>query len=171
MKSHRSPTPLRKGDILLILIGLLKLFKASLLIVVAVGALKLLHKDVAAEVHDWIVAIRVDPDNRWIHGALAKLGFMSDRELKAISAGSFVSATLLSIEGIGLLLRKHWAEYVTVVLTASLIPFEIYAIAQRVTIVKIIVTLLNVAIVIYLIARLWRERQLPRPSASSGSRP
>src|SRR5262249_36189659 len=144
-------------------------FKALLLIVVAVGALKLLHKDVAAILHDWIVAIRVDPDNRWIHAPLERLGIMSDRDLKAISAGSFFSAALLSLEAIGLLFRKHWAEYMTVVLTASLIPFEVYAIAHRVTMVKIIVTLLNVAIVAYLIARLWRERELHKRAAALGS--
>ena len=146
-------------DLFLFLIAILKLFKAFLLIVVAIGALRLLHKDVAAGVHDWIVAIRFDPDNRWIHGALMKLGFVNDHHLKAISAGSFFYASLLLLEGIGLLLRKHWAEYLTVIITGSLIPFEVYELARHVTTLKIILIVLNVAIVAYLIARLRREKR------------
>jgi uncharacterized membrane protein (DUF2068 family) len=166
--THPPTAPRSKDrDIFLFLIALLKLFKAFLLIIVAIGALRLLHKDVAVNVHDWIVAIRFDPENRWIHRALLKLGVVNDHYLKAISAGSFFYAALLSLEGIGLLLRKRWAEYFTIIMTGSLIPLEIYEIARRVTLVKIILIILNVAIVAYLVARLRRERRnetLPDPT-------
>ncbi len=56
----------------------------------AIGALELLHHDVATVVAEWIAAMRIDPHNEFIHMLLAKLGFLGDQRLKQISAGSFV---------------------------------------------------------------------------------
>ncbi len=36
-------------------------------------------------------------------------------------------------EGVGLLLRQYWAEYLTIFTTASLIPLEIYELFERVS--------------------------------------
>ncbi|PYN77642.1 MAG: hypothetical protein DMD96_23070 [Candidatus Rokuibacteriota bacterium] len=69
--------------------------------------------------------------------------------------GCFYSALFLS-EGIGLLLRKRWAEYFTVIVTGSLIPLELYEIARRPTGVRVAVSLLNVSIVWYLARGLRR---------------
>ena len=69
--------------------------------------------------------------------------------------GCFYSALFLS-EGIGLLLRKRWAEYFTVIVTGSLILLELYEIARRPTGVRVAVSLLNVSIVWYLARGLRR---------------
>ena len=57
MKSHSR---------LLRLIALFKLVKAALLIAVGVGALNLLHKDVAGAVEQWVELLRLDPNNHYI---------------------------------------------------------------------------------------------------------
>jgi Predicted membrane protein (DUF2127) len=54
---------------LLRLIALFKLLKAALLIAVGVGALKLLHKDVASAVEHWVELLRLDPNNHCIDTA------------------------------------------------------------------------------------------------------
>ena len=87
-----------------------KLLKAVLLIAVGVGAINFLHKDVAGTVLHWVEVLRVDPDNRFIHGILVRIFRVTPAQLKALSVGTFFYAGLLGIEGIGLLLRKHWAE-------------------------------------------------------------
>ncbi len=140
----------------LILIAIFKLLKGLLLLAVAVGALRMLHRDVAASVAHWVDVLRVDPDNRYIHRILVKVLAVSPRQLKELSAGTFFYAALLLTEGIGLLLRKRWAEYFTVITTALLIPIEIYEIARRVTAVKLGVLAINIAIVWYLARRLRR---------------
>jgi uncharacterized membrane protein (DUF2068 family) len=66
------------------------------------------------------------------------------------------------IEGYGLILGKIWAEYFTLILTASFLPWELYEIIRHVTILKIVLTLLNVFVVIYLaivVKERVRERQ------------
>ena len=54
--------------------------------------------------------------------------------------------SLLLTEGIGLLMRKHWAEYFTVISTAVFIPLEVYEIFHRFTLTKVGVLAVNVAI-------------------------
>ena len=49
------------------------------------------------------------------------------------------------------MLRKIWAEYVTLILTASFLPWEMFEIFRHVTWIKIVLTLLNIAVVVYLV--------------------
>ena len=142
----------------LILIGLFKLVKALALVAVGIGALRFLHKDLAQSVMHWIEVLRVDPENRFIHGILTKVFSVTPKQLKELSAGTFFYAALLGIEGVGLLMRKHWAEYFTIITTGALLPLEIYELAKHVTITKLIVLVVNAAIVLYLIDRVRARR-------------
>ncbi|HXA68019.1 MAG TPA: DUF2127 domain-containing protein [Bryobacteraceae bacterium] len=143
----------------LVLIALFKLLKALALIAVGIGALKYLHKDLAASVLHWVNVLRVDPDNRFIQPILAKVFSVTPRQLRELSAGTFFYAALLLIEGVGLLLRKHWAEYFTIITTGALLPLEIYELAKHVTMVKTIVLVINAAIVWYLVVRVRSRRR------------
>jgi uncharacterized membrane protein (DUF2068 family) len=137
----------------LVLIGIFKLLKALMLIAIGIGALRLLHKDIAATVVHWTQVLRVDPDNRYIHGMLLKVFRVSPKQLKELSAGTFLYAGLFATEGIGLLLRKRWAEYFTIVTTSLFIPLEVYELARHFTVTKLVVALINVLIVCYLVGR------------------
>jgi len=145
-------------SVTLFLIALFKLTKGVLLLIVGIGAHKLLHRDVAETVAHWVDILRVDPDNRYIHRLLSHVLAVTPAQLRAASVGTFVYAGLLLTEGIGLLLRKRWAEYFTIVTTAGLIPLEIYEIFHRLTTAKIVILAINVAIVVYLIARVRQGR-------------
>lgn len=151
--SARGPSyePNGKG---LRLIAVFKLAKGLLLVAVGIGAIKLLHKDVSELAANWIAAIRVDPDNRLIHGLITKLGLMNDHKLEELSIGSFFYAGLLLTEGAGLWFKKRWAEYFTIITTCSLIPLELYEIAKHVTVTRIVLLIVNAAIVWYLFVQL-----------------
>jgi uncharacterized membrane protein (DUF2068 family) len=60
-------------------------------------------------------------------------------------------ALLYAVEGIGLWMQKRWAEYLTVVATASLIPFEMWELSRGFSVLKIGALAVNIAIVVYLI--------------------
>jgi uncharacterized membrane protein (DUF2068 family) len=137
----------------ILLIAIFKLFKAALLLVVAIGALSLLHKNVADAMMNLLDALHVDHNNNFIHGLVMKLGLFNDRKLEVISAGSFFYTALLTTEGVGLLLKKHWAEYLTIVATALFIPLELYEIVKHLSAAKIIVLIINIAMLVYLIYR------------------
>ena len=137
-------------------IAAFKLLKALALIAVGVGALRLLHKDVAAIAEHWINTFQVDPHNHFIDLLLTKLANMNDRRLKELSIGTFIYAGVFLVEGAGLALQKRWAEYFTIVTTASLLPIEIYELTRRVSIGRSLALLINLAVVAYLIFELRR---------------
>jgi uncharacterized membrane protein (DUF2068 family) len=150
----------QKNTKMLWLIAVFKLLEGLLILGVAVGVLKLLHHDVAGVVADWITAMRIDPHNNHIHWLLAKLGVLDDHRLKQISAGSFVYAALRLTEGAGLLCRQRWAEYLIVLATGLLIPLEVHEILRHVSVPRISVFAINVAVMWYLVANLLRTRKL-----------
>jgi len=137
----------------LLLIALFKLIKGILLLAVGIGALKLLHRDIAQTVTHWVDILRVDPDNHLIHRLLTRVLSVTPSQLRAASAGTFVYAGLLLTEGLGLLFRKRWAEYFTIITTAGLIPIDLYELTRRVSTAKVAVLIINVAIVAYLVRR------------------
>ena len=149
----------KRGQSVLIAIALFKLVKATLLIAVGVGALKLVHaSDAAATLRHAVSAVRFDPNNQLIHGVIAKVSGLDARRLHELSLGTFVYAAVFLVEGTGLLLRKHWAEYLTTFMTASFIPFEIYELWREPSVMKGIAIVVNVLIVVYLARRLWSPK-------------
>jgi uncharacterized membrane protein (DUF2068 family) len=135
----------------LVVIGVLKLFKAVLFILLGVGAVHLLHKDLVDEVTHFILALRFDPENHFINLILEKVALISPHRLREISIAIFLYATLDIIEGTGLALEKTWAEYLTLILTACFLPWEVFEIIRHVTWLKIVLFVLNILVVIYLI--------------------
>ena len=93
---------------------------------------------------------------------LSRLLSVSPNQLRAASVGTFVYAALLLTEGTGLLLRKRWAEYFTIISTAGLIPLEVYEISRHLMAAKAVVLLINVAIVLYLIVMVRRPGRLSK---------
>jgi uncharacterized membrane protein (DUF2068 family) len=60
-------------------------------------------------------------------------------------------ALLEGVEAIGLWYGKRWAEYLTFVATVVFLPFEIYELTEKVSPLKVIGFVINLAVVIYLI--------------------
>ncbi|HEV8439407.1 MAG TPA: DUF2127 domain-containing protein [Methylomirabilota bacterium] len=146
----------RSKDTALWLIGGFKLAKGVVLLAVGAGAMRLAHPDVADRLASWATDLH---EHRYLNHALSALLAADPHRLRALSAGIFAYAALLLVEGTGLLLRKRWAEYFTVIATAALIPLELYELAKRVTPSRLIVIAVNVAIVWYLAGRLGGRRR------------
>ena len=136
------------------LIAVFKLLKAITLIAVGVGALKLLHRDMGSTLEHWIAMSGLDPGNRWVERAIEKASNLSHAKVKGLGIVSFIYAGLFLTEGIGLWLMKRWAEWLTIIITSSLVPVEIYEIHHDPTATKILVLVINVAVVIYLLYRI-----------------
>ncbi len=132
-------------------IGVWKLLEAALFIVLGIGALKLLHKDLVDVVTRFVIDLGRDPEGHFVNLLLEKVAQIDPHRLKQISLAIFAGAALHLLEGIGLVMRKIWAEYVTLVLTASFLPWEIFEILRHVTWLKIVLTILNFAVVVYLV--------------------
>ena len=127
---------------------------------VGIGILKLMHADVATKLDHWVamVGFLIRRLSRYVNRAIEKATDLSPHKFKEFSIGSFIYAGLFLTEGIGLWLQKRWAEWFTVIITSSLVPVEIYEIFHHPTVIKVIVLLINVAVVAYLLYRIRNER-------------
>jgi uncharacterized membrane protein (DUF2068 family) len=85
--------------------------------------------------------------------------------LKQIGAATFFYAGLRVTEGVGLLKEKAWAEYMTVGVTVSFLPWEVYEICRRPDYLRVGLLITNVIVLAYL---LWVLRRNRRRSAASG---
>ena len=141
----------------LMLIGGFKLLKAVGLLALGFGELHYLHRDLAREVAHWVDLLRVDPHNHYLLWLMEKVANVDEKRLRALSVGTFFYAALFLCEGIGLSLRKRWAEYLTIVSTGSLMPVEVYEIFVGPSVAKVGVLVVNVAIVAYLARELQRN--------------
>jgi len=150
------------------LIALYKLLQAALLVAVGVGALKLLHKDVADVLGHVARELRMNPEGHLVGFLLDKASLLDDKRLHQISFFLFGYAALGVIEGMGLMLEKVWAEYFTSFITASFLPIEIFELMHRVTWLRVSLLVLNLAVLAYLVSHLTRRRaiirRLSRPS-------
>jgi uncharacterized membrane protein (DUF2068 family) len=150
-----------RSDGFLLLIAIFKFAKGALLLGLAFGAVSLLHKDVALHVEHWLEQLQIDPDNQFTGAALRKLQLIHTKELKDLGVLGAGYAALFLTEGTGLLFRKRWAEWLTIVATSSLMPLEVYELVKQFNFVRITVLLVNAAVVLFLIYRvLHHERQV-----------
>lgn len=80
---------------------------------------------------------------RWVGG-------LGGRTVTVIAIGLLAFSLLELTEAVGLARRRRWAEYLTVIAGSIGIPFEIFEVARRQTVVRISFLAINVAIVLYL---------------------
>ena len=73
--------------------------------------------------------------------------------LTIIAVAGIIYAALEGTEGVGLAMRRRWAEYLTVIATGILIPYEAYEVVRHATLFKVGALLLNLAVVGYLAYR------------------
>jgi uncharacterized membrane protein (DUF2068 family) len=140
----------RKASRGLFVIALFKLFYAVLLAIATVAMVRLFHKNVVAHAESWLDFFRVDTGNEWVSAGLWRLRVVHTHQLKLLAGLSSFYAALFLTEGTGLLLKQRWAEYLTLAATGLLIPFEIYELCNQPSLAKVVLLVINVAVVGYL---------------------
>lgn len=164
-KTHPRP------DRWLVVIGGFKLLKGLLFILLGIGALKLVHRDIVDILARWLIDRHFDPESKFVNLVLDKAALIDAHRLKQISIAIFCYAGLDFIEGTGLVLQKTWAEYLTLILTASFLPWEFFEILRHPTWGKAVLILVNILVVVYLVfyvQRSLRERHRRRHTAATG---
>jgi uncharacterized membrane protein (DUF2068 family) len=141
------------GDRLVFAIGVFKLVKATLILLIVTGGIVLVEKDPAG----WL-ARRA----HWLH-----VDTTDGKSLLWIGAVSYAYAAVFCVEGVGLIKRRRWAEWLTIFVTASFLPLEVYEVFHRTSPPRVATLVVNVLIVGYLVWRRVaqdREVVLTRPS-------
>lgn len=136
------------------LIALFRMMKAVLLILAGAGVLSLLQPEYAEDVHQWLSELTTRHEQQIFQRALRLFDSVTPVQIQTVGVASILYGLLFATEGIGLWLEKRWAEFLTVFTTGALIPFEIYELSRRVTALRALALLANVAAVAYLVYRL-----------------
>jgi len=153
--------PPRHHNAWLIVIAAFKVAQALLFLAIGVGALKLLHKDVGDVISQLADHLRFNPESRLIIFIMDKASLINDRLLRRIGEMGFIYAALDLTEGIGLYFEKAWAEYLTLVITASFLPWEVFEIFRRLTLIRVGLLAANALVLFYLL-KLVIERKRSR---------
>lgn len=152
----------------LVLIATYKVLQALLFIAIGVGALRLVHKDVGDMFALLADRLRFNPESRFVNFILDEASLLNDPVLRRIGAAAFCYAALGLAEGIGLYLEKAWGEILTLLITASFLPWEIVEAIRRVTWVRLSLLTINILVFFYLIELVAEQRRLRRLRKKSG---
>ena len=141
-------------------IALYKLVKVILLLATAYEVVHLHDASILAQIYTWMATLPSGLERDIVHITLVKFSGLSYAQLKVLRAGTLVYATVFSVEGVGLWMGRRWAEWLTIIVTGSLIPLEFWEQWVRPSFGKTTLIIVNVAIVWYLVARVLYERRI-----------
>ena len=148
----------------LVLIAGFKLLQAALFIALGIGALHLIRVDIDDLLTRVFSVLRFNPESHFVNLVLEKASNIDDRMLRRISAAVFAYAGLGLIEGVGLYLEKAWAEYFTILLTASFMPLETIHVLHRMTGPRAGLLLLNALVLLYLLKVVFERSRHTQPA-------
>ncbi len=131
----------------------LKAVEAALLVGLGTTLFVTRYADSADLLVRLALAVHLPLTSRLFNETLALTTDLTVRRHVALAITAFAYAALMATEGVGLALRKAWARWFTIIATSSLIPVEVYEIVRIPRPLRILILLLNVAVVIYLARR------------------
>jgi uncharacterized membrane protein (DUF2068 family) len=133
-----------------------KAVKAALLVVLGITLLVAIRRDPVDLILQIALAVHLPLTSRLFDRAVMIAFNATPRREAVLALTAFGYAVLMAAEGVGLYLRRRWARWFTIGATSSLMPIEAYEIARRPSGFRVLVLLLNVAVVAYL----WRRREI-----------
>ena len=96
------------------------------------------------------INFNIDPDNRLISSLIDRAGALGNNTMLGITITVFAIGIVNCVEAVGLHYRQRWAEWLTVAATGALIPFELYEVMESVSALKVLILVINIAVVYYL---------------------
>jgi uncharacterized membrane protein (DUF2068 family) len=142
-------------------IALYKLLKVLLLLLAAYGELHLHDTALLPRLLNWAAQRPLGLEHQVVTQVLGWISGLSESRIRALRVVTLTYAAVFAVEGIGLWMQRRWAEWVTTIVTASLIPFEVWEMFYRPNIGKALILIVNTAIVVYLYWHVSTHRKAP----------
>ena len=144
-------------------IAVYKLLKVLLLLAIAYGELRLSDASLTDKLVTWASEHPSGLEQRAVTQLLEWFSGLSASRVHALRMVTLAYAAVFAVEGVGLWMRQRWAEWLTSIITASLIPLELWELLHRPTVGKALVVVANIAIVWYLV---WQLRSKAKTVAA-----
>jgi len=149
MRTAAPPAPAPRFTVLRT-IAIYKMVKVLLLLALAYGEVRLHDASLIAKLLVWASERPSGLEHDVVTRLLQWFSGLSTKTIHTLRIVSLAYAAIFAVEGIGLWMQKRWAEWLTTIITASLIPLEVWELLQRPNAGKALVLVANVAIVAYL---------------------
>ena len=149
--------PGQRRPILLRLIAAERAIRGAVLIVAGIYLFGHQHSDFGKLADKWMRKLELDPNRHFLHRIVEHLHNLTTNQVKIFAFLAVGYGVLELVEGVGLWLDKLWAEYLTVIATSLLVPFEVYELVKKPGPIKAAGIVVNVLIVVYLARRLHRR--------------
>jgi len=133
-----------------------KAIKAALLTAFGVALLFAVHRDPVDLVLELAQAVHLPLTSRLFDRLLMLAARTTPTKEVAVALTAFGYAILMGTEGVGLYLRRSWARWFTIGATSSLMPIEVWEIVREPRALRVLILVLNVAVVVYL----WGRREI-----------
>jgi uncharacterized membrane protein (DUF2068 family) len=143
-------------------IAVYKFAKAALSILSAVVAWRLMNPSVERAMHAWADTLPIGFSEKLLRQALQQVSGIPAFRWRQLGLVSLAYAAVFTVEGVGLWLERRWAQYMTILTSSLLLPFEFIAVLHHLTLLRTAVLLANAAIVAYLV--FWTMRRHRRTS-------
>ena len=149
---HKAPLGLRG-------VALFELAKGILFVVLALGLLSLVHKDVEETAADIVRWLHLDPAWHYSKLFVEASAKLTDTRLRLLALFAAGLATIRGVEAYGLWHERAWAEWFAVISSGVYLPIEVHHFWKRPNVGGAIVFVVNIAIVIYLVRLLAENRR------------
>ena len=131
-------------------LAVVEAFKGLLVLVVGLGLLALIHRNIEDQAEDIVRFLHMNPARHIPRVFIETAAHLNNPRLWLLSVAAFGYAAVKSVEAFGLWFDRAWAEWFAVVSVAVFIPMEIYELLKRPTPLRGIVLAINIGIVAYL---------------------
>ena len=149
----------RRSRRVLRLIAAERIVRGTLLLAAGIYLLFSVNSDFGRLAERVLRAIDLDPRRPLFHRFIAYLHHLHASEVRIAALFALGYGVLELVEGTGLWLDQLWAEYLTVIATSLLVPFELYELVRHPSVLKAGGLAVNLAIVAYLVHLLRRRRR------------
>jgi uncharacterized membrane protein (DUF2068 family) len=140
---HKAPLGLRT-------VAIFELIKGSLVLLVGLGLLSLIHRDVQAAAEQILHRFHIDPAWHYSRIFVERSARLTDASLRLLTLYALLYAIIRFVEAYGLWHERHWAEWFAVISAGIYLPVEAYHFSSQPSWHRAALFVFNLLIVIYL---------------------
>jgi uncharacterized membrane protein (DUF2068 family) len=150
--------------------------KGVFVLMIGISALLLMRQDVWVIAESLLALLHISTDRRYAQAFLDFADSITEARLWTAAWVALIYSGLRFTEAYGLWKERVWAEWVAFTSGAMLLPVEIHGLMRGITIVRVVIFLVNIAVVVFMVyliragqARRRFEAARTKSRAASGS--
>lgn len=133
--------------------------KGVIVLLAGFGLLGLLHRDLHALGEELVATLHLNAARKYPHIFIDLMSSLNDTQLWSLAGMALLYSTIRLVEAYGLWKQKTWAEWLALAGGCIYLPFEVYEIYAKVTVVRVSALVFNLLIVLLMTRVLLQKRK------------